>query len=152
MHEVRKLDGGVLTSTSPGRAQPREGDGMTDSATEFFDDLARRGHEPLLEKAQGRLRIELVNGKKTDRWLVSFDRGDISVSRRNEKADCVFRTNGALFGRIVHGKSNAVTAVLRGAASAEGDLELLFLLQRIFPAPTPPRARRRRTGRGGKDL
>jgi putative sterol carrier protein len=123
---------------------------MTDFATEFFDDLARRGHEPLLEKAQGRLRIELTNGKKIDHWLVSFDRGDISVSRRNVKADCVFRTDSALFGRIVHGKSNAMTAVLRGAASAEGDLELLFLLQRIFPAPALPRTRTQRTGRGGR--
>jgi putative sterol carrier protein len=123
---------------------------MTDFATEFFDDLARRGHEPLLEKAKGSLRVELTNGKKTDQWLVHFDRGDISVSRRNVKADCVFRTDSKLFGQIVHGKSNAITAVLRGAASAEGDLELLFLLQRIFPAPAVQRTRQRRTGQGGR--
>jgi hypothetical protein len=41
--------------------------------------------------------------------------------------------------RSFAGEANAVTAVLRGEAAAEGDLELLFLLQRVFPPQTRPR-------------
>jgi putative sterol carrier protein len=118
---------------------------VTDSVTEFFDDLVRQGHEQLLEKARGSLRFDLTTGKKTEHWLLSFDRGSVSVSRRNTRADCVFRADRALFGRIVRGEKNALTAVLRGESAAEGDLELLYLVQRVFspPAKAPKRARAR---------
>ena len=121
---------------------------MTDGVTQFFDDLAGRGHVPLLEKAGGNLRFDLTDGKKTEHWIVAFDKGDISVGRGNAKVDCVFRTDRALFTRIVRGHANAVTAVLRGEAAAEGDLELLFLLQRVFPAPPRRRKKERRQAAG----
>ena len=111
---------------------------LSDQASTFFEELGQRGHEPLLEKAQGTLRFDLTKGKNSEHWLVAVDKGDVSDSRRNTKADCGFTTDRALFGRIVRGESNAITAVLRGEATAEGDLELLFLLQRIFPTPAQP--------------
>ena len=123
---------------------------MADSVSTFFDELAQRGHEPLLEKAEGTLRIELIDGKKAEHWLVAFDRGDISVSRRNTGADCTFKTDRALFGGIARGEANAVTAILRGEASAEGDLELLFLLQRVFPTPSRRRKPRRQAAGAGR--
>lgn len=123
---------------------------MTDPATEFFDKLGRRAHEPLLEKAQGTLRVELANGKRTEHWLVTVDKGDVSVSRRNTRADCVLRTDRAQFGRIVHGEANAIAAVLRGAATIEGDLELLFLFQRLFPGPPRSGDVRPRVSGGGR--
>ena len=121
---------------------------LADPETTFFEDLEQRGHEPLLEKAQGTLRFDLTDGKKSEHWFVALDKGDISVSRKNAKADCGFTTDRALFGRIVRGEANAITAVLRGEAAAEGDLELLFLLQRVFPTPTQPRKAKRQTAGG----
>ena len=35
---------------------------VSDAATAFFEDLARRGHEPLLEKTRGTVSIELTDG------------------------------------------------------------------------------------------
>ena len=35
---------------------------MTDATTEFFQELAERGHEPALEKATGTLRFDLSDG------------------------------------------------------------------------------------------
>jgi putative sterol carrier protein len=106
-----------------------------DPVSVFFDELGRRGHVDLLEKARGTLRIDLTDGTKREHRLIEFDRGDISVSRKNARADCVLRTDREMFGRIVRGEANAVTATLRGEVAAEGELELLFLLQRVFPAP-----------------
>jgi putative sterol carrier protein len=123
---------------------------LADSASTFFEELERRGHEPVLEKAQGTLRIDLADGKKSEHWLVAFDKGEISVSRKNTKADCVLRTDRALFGRIVRGEANGVTAVLRGEVAAEGDLELLFLLQRVFATPKRPRKAKKQAARGGR--
>jgi putative sterol carrier protein len=121
---------------------------MTDSTAEFFEGLGRRGHEPLLEKARGIVRFDLVDGKRTDRWFVALDKGDVSVSRRNRPADCVVRADRRLFEAMARGQANAMAAYLRGELTLEGDPELLVLVQRVLPGPTPRRARRASTGRG----
>ena len=123
---------------------------MTDATAGFFDELGHRGHEPLLEKATGSIRFDLVGGTRTDRWLVTLDRGDVSVSRRSVAADCVVRTDRALFEAMVSGKVNGMAAYLRGELSFEGDPVFLVLFQRALPGPATRRARRRSTG-GGRD-
>ncbi len=114
---------------------------MTDATTEFFDDLNARGHEPLLQKATGTLRIDLSNGKRRARWLVAVKKGDVSVSHANAKADCVVRMDQALFEQIVTGKENATAALLRGLVAVEGNPQLLVLFQRLFPGPPNRRKR-----------
>ena len=66
---------------------------VADATTEFFDDLSRRGHDPLLERVTATFRFDLVHGGKTDRWLVTVTKGDLAVSRQNRKADCVLRAD-----------------------------------------------------------
>jgi putative sterol carrier protein len=108
---------------------------MPEGTAEFFERLGRTGHQPLLEKATGRIRFELVNGKQTERWLVAIDEGDIAVSRKSGQTDCSVRSSKALFDDIVAGRENALAAVLRGALEVDGDPELLMLFQRILPGP-----------------
>ncbi len=117
---------------------------MADSATQFFDGLVSRGHEPLLAKASGTLRFDLVDGPKTERWLVEVKKGDISISRRNAAADCVVRGDRALFERFARGQQNATAALLRGAVEVEGTVGLLVLFQKLFPGPPRSRTRRRK--------
>jgi predicted lipid carrier protein YhbT len=117
---------------------------MTVDATEaFFGRLAERGHEPLLEKVDGSMRFDVVEGRKTRRWLVSVHNGDISVSPGAGSADCVLRTDKALFDRVAAGRANAMAAYLRGAIAIEGDVELLVLFQRLLPSASRGRRRRR---------
>ena len=115
---------------------------MTDSTAEFFAELGRRGHEQLLEKVKSSIRFDIVQGKKTGRWLVTIDRGDITVSRRNASADSTIRVERALFDRLVTGQANATAEVLRGRIGVTGELEPLILLQRIFPGPPVAEAKR----------
>jgi putative sterol carrier protein len=108
---------------------------MSDATTEFFTELGTREHEQLLNKVTGTFRFDLVDEKKTARWLVAVKRGHVDVSRGNGKADIVVRTEKALFDRVAAGELNAMAAVLRGEVSLEGDPRLLVSFQRLFPGP-----------------
>ena len=117
------------------------GERAADSIADFFAELSRRGREPLLEKAKGSARFDIVEGRRTERWLVTIDKGDLRVSQRNATADCILRLDRSSFERAVAGKLNVMAAVLRGEVAVGGDPRLLVLLRRLFPQPS----RRRRT-------
>jgi putative sterol carrier protein len=112
----------------------------SDPIAEFFAELGRRGHEPLLEKAKGSARFEVTDGRRTERWRVTIDKGDLGVSRRNAAADCILRLDRSSFERAVAGKLNLMAAVLRGEVGIGGDVRLLVLLRRLFLKPPPRRS------------
>jgi hypothetical protein len=107
----------------------------SDAATAFFDELGRRGHEPLLAQGRGTVRVELTKGSESERWLVAIDRGDVTVVHGTGEADCTMRASRKLFQRVAAGEANAVAAVLRGAIAVDGNWHLLVLFQRLFPSP-----------------
>jgi putative sterol carrier protein len=115
----------------------------TDPTGAFFDALAAGGRVRLLDNAKGTARFDIVDGRKVERWLVTVDNGEVSVSRRNDSADCVIRADKTLFAEIASGRKNAVAAVLRGDLAVDGDWRLLVRIQRLFPGKG--RARRRTT-------
>ena len=104
-----------------------------DPVERFFAELATRGHEPLLRKASGSTRFEVRDGRRTRRWIVTVDDGDIAVSTGNGAATCVVRVDKAVFDRIVVGRMNAVAALLRGDLEVEGDWRFIVRMQRLFP-------------------
>ena len=108
---------------------------MTDPTTLFFEELEARGHEPRLEKLTATFRFDVMNGKRITRWHVAVKKGDIAVSHKNTRADCIVRVDKTVFDGIASGEVNPVAAVLRGSMGMEGDRELLVLFQRLFPGP-----------------
>ncbi len=118
-----------MTTSTSGKA-------ATDGpAATFFEELGRRGHEPLLRKVSGSVRFDVVDGAHTDSWFVAVDKGVLTVGRGAGAADCTIRGYGALFDELMGGRTNVMAAVLRGALACHGDLELLMAIQRIFPDP-----------------
>jgi putative sterol carrier protein len=113
---------------------------MSDITPPFFE-VSRLGHNPMLANVTATVRFDLEHEGGTDRWFVVIDKGDVSVSRRNVRADCVLRAERSLVEGVVSGRVNAMAALLRGDLVAEGDPQLLVLLQRLFPSP--PRAEER---------
>jgi alkyl sulfatase BDS1-like metallo-beta-lactamase superfamily hydrolase len=109
---------------------------MPDITAEFFDDLAQRGQEPLLRNASGTMRFDIADGKKTESWFVTIDKGDLTVSRSADAANSTLVTSKALFDRLASGKASAVAEVLRGTLTIEGDWRLLVLFRRILPGPS----------------
>ena len=116
---------------------------MADPTTEFFAELERRGHEQLLEKVKATIRFDIVQGKKTGRWLVTIDRGDITVSRRNASADSTVRVERPLFDELVTGHANATAEVLRGRLAISGEIE---------PVDPAPARLSRPAARGGEAM
>jgi putative sterol carrier protein len=118
---------------------------MTTATAEFFEALARRGREPLLGKARGTIRVDLVDDGGTDHWLLAVDRGAVSVSRADEAADFTLRANRKVFDRMARGEANTMAMLLRGEVEADGRWELGVAFQRLFPGP--PATSGRRAGR-----
>ena len=122
---------------------------MVDRTAEFFEEVNRRGHEPRLARTSGRIRFELASDGRTQYWLVTVNRGALSVSQADEAADCVVRANRERFDDVVTGRQNAFAAVLRGILVLEGDMGLLAEFQHLFPAGArrPPATSERTVGR-----
>ena len=106
---------------------------MSDATERFFEELGERGHEPCLASITGQVRFDIVGGKRTEHWLVSLDRGDITVSQRAGNADCTMKADRELFDRLVRGEDNAMAATLRGALICTGEVDLLLAIQKLFP-------------------
>jgi|SRR5215211_4731440 len=104
---------------------------MTSSTHEFFDDLDRRKHEPLLERVSATVRFDITDGERTEHYLVRIDHGDIRVSAENVPADCVMGGDRPVFDAIVDGRMSPMAALLRGLLAIDGDPELLVLAQRL---------------------
>ncbi|HEV7900032.1 MAG TPA: SCP2 sterol-binding domain-containing protein [Planosporangium sp.] len=124
---------------------------MASPTEEFFDELGRRGHEPLLKRITATVRFNITDGRHVAHWLVAIDRGDIHVARSSDKGCCGICADRALFDGIVTGRVNAIAAMLRGALSVDGDRETWVLVQRLLPGPCSPRRRpfAARGARGG---
>jgi putative sterol carrier protein len=110
---------------------------MADTISDFFQKLGERGHEPLLGHLRGAVRFQLRDNGEFDQWVVTVDRGAVTVLHGNADADCVIGADRALFERLINGEENAIAAVLRGALRVSGDVEMLLTIQRIFPGPPP---------------
>jgi predicted lipid carrier protein YhbT len=111
----------------------------------FFQELSSRGHEPLLAKVTGRVRFDVDDDGRPDRWLITINRGDVTVAHtksRKAAADCTVRGDREIFDELAAGRANAMAAVLRGALTCTGDVELMLAIQRIFPGPPSNRAER----------
>jgi putative sterol carrier protein len=115
----------------------------------FFAELSTRGREPLLGRMRAIVRFDVVEGERTDHWLVGIRDGAIDVAHSDGDADCVLRADEAAFNEIAAGRTSAMAALLRGALEIDGDPQLLVRVQRLFPAPVgmPKTARARSVGK-----
>jgi hypothetical protein len=101
---------------------------------QFFDGIASAEQPPLYDVA-GTVRVDLDEDGSVGHWLLQIDHGQVGVSRRNTRADAVLAAEQALFGRIVTGEANAMTAGMRGQLRLDGDPRLVVALCRLLPGP-----------------
>jgi hypothetical protein len=111
---------------------------MTDAMTRVVDGLVGRA-DPRLANVTATVRLDVVDGRRTQRWLLTVDNGDIQISQGSAPADLIIRCEAALADRLFTGKANAMSAVLRGELTVEGSADLLVLVQRLLPRPRAAR-------------
>ncbi|SFK75751.1 SCP2 sterol-binding domain-containing protein [Geodermatophilus ruber] len=116
---------------------------------DFFADLERRGHEPMLRRLSATVRWDILDGDRTEHRLVRIDHGDLRVAVSDEPADCVIIAERAVCDDVVSGRTSALAALLRGAAAIDGDFELMVLAQRLFPRTSGGSAGRAVAAAGG---
>lgn len=103
-----------------------------DAVTAFFEDLGSRGYEPLLRGVSAVARFDLVSGKTTERWLLTIQKGNLSVSHRNVRADAVVRMSRDLFEAVAGGETTLLPGMLRGEVVLEGDYRLMILIRKLL--------------------
>jgi ubiquinone biosynthesis protein UbiJ len=118
---------------TPRTALPR------DDIAAFFADVAERGHEPLLNNATGTVGFEVTDDDRAERYFVKIDRGDLQVTSRETKADVKVFVDRALLEKLVQGKANGMSSLLRGTLRVAGDLGLVTKFLRLFPGPLASR-------------
>lgn len=118
---------------------------------EFFDELSRRGHQPLLQRVQATIRFEVsddtvdtvgadaADGDRSRRLSrqVTVDHGDLSISGDDAAADptaadVTITCTASELDDLVNGRTSAMASLLRGALTVQGDPELVVLAQRLF--------------------
>lgn len=108
---------------------------MAGETTTFLEGLAARGQVPVLGRTRASVRFDIVDGKRTDSWIVRLRDGAIEVAHAGGDADCVLTADPRTFDAVTTGRTNALAATLRGALEIDGDPRVLVHLQRLFPAP-----------------
>lgn len=116
---------------------------MSEATTKFFEELDRRGYEPLLRKTSGTLRFDLHEGAHTTHWMVMIDRGKLRVSQEDLEADTIVGTSPGLFEDLAAGREHGIAAILRGDMTVSGDPRLIVQLERLFPGDPDSRGPRR---------
>jgi hypothetical protein len=105
---------------------------MTDAAEEFFNGLAQRGYEPLLQHNSGTIRFDLQHGGVSDHWRVTIDQGKVTVGHDDAAADTVVTLDRGTFVDAVEAKQNIMVSVMLGQVGISGDTERAVSFQRLF--------------------
>lgn len=101
---------------------------------EFFADLSQRGHEPLLERTEQTVRLDLREDGRTEHWRLMVRYGSVRVSRDQADAECVITATRDVFDQVVTGRTKPLAAWLRNEMTVEGRLYALLMLERLLPS------------------
>ncbi|GAA1768591.1 SCP2 sterol-binding domain-containing protein [Luedemannella helvata] len=109
---------------------------MTDVIMEYLNELERSDDVPILRRASGTMRFDIEGENAIQRWLVTMNRGQISVKRSNAPANCVVRGDRAIIEKMINGELNPLAGMLRGLVQVElaADSEVLVLVVRYTGA------------------
>jgi hypothetical protein len=107
---------------------------VPDLVESFFEELGRRGHDPLLDRVSSTGLFEVHDGERTDAWLVKVQGGYIAVSQGAGDADWVIHVDRKVLNQVITGEEGSLPAFIRGtlALKIKDQSARFFLLTRLF--------------------
>jgi SCP-2 sterol transfer family len=105
---------------------------MTDPSEAFFDKLRVVGRVPALARVSGTLRVDLADGRRTEKTQITVHRGQVTVGPPVGRADCMVAAHRRVWDALVTGEAQPLTAFLRGALAAAGDPGMLVTMRRLL--------------------
>ncbi|TDB74850.1 SCP2 sterol-binding domain-containing protein [Micromonospora sp. KC723] len=107
---------------------------MYEATEEFFAALPARAPSVLRGPVRGTLQIALTTDHHTDYWLLRLAPHQAVVTRGRGPADAVLSSSAEFFERLVTGRAQGISAVLRNEATFSGNVLLFLAFRRFFPA------------------
>ncbi|MGC5019876.1 SCP2 sterol-binding domain-containing protein [Micromonospora sp. DT47] len=108
---------------------------MNEATEQFFASLPARAPAVLRLPLSGTLQIELTTGNRTEHWLVQMSPGEAVVTRARGPADAIFTSSADLFERLVTGRAQGLSSVLRNESTFSGKVSLFLAFRFFFPDP-----------------
>jgi hypothetical protein len=96
----------------------------------IFDRLASHGQVPSLRRTSGTYEFDFDDGSH---WFLALDHGTPTVAANVEHPTCAVQCRASDFVAIAEGKSNIVTAYLRGDVSCTGNLAFALTFRHLVP-------------------
>lgn len=117
---------------------------VADRVDSFFEELGRRGHDPLLDRVTSTGRFDVSGDGQTNHWLITIQAGDIVVWRgEDEEVDWVVDIDRQELSDVIAGETGSLAAWIRGTFKLEiNDRSTrFFLLTRLFAGSPESRGR-----------
>ncbi|MFF5173907.1 SCP2 sterol-binding domain-containing protein [Micromonospora sp. NPDC000089] len=108
---------------------------MNEATEQFFASLPARAPAVLRSPISGTIQIDLTTGSRTEHWLVRLGPGRAAVERARGPADSIWTSSADLFDRLVTGRAQAISAVLRNESTFSGNVTLFLVFRHFFPDP-----------------
>ncbi|RLP95559.1 SCP2 sterol-binding domain-containing protein [Micromonospora sp. CV4] len=112
---------------------------MGTTVAEYLGRLDSGRRTDLPETTAGTLRLDAREDGHTEHWYLTVADQHVRVTKSGDDADLVVRAAPAVLDRLASGETHVATALLRNELTAQGDIQLLMLLRRIFPGPAGAR-------------
>lgn len=109
----------------------------------FFDELGRRGYDPLLGRLSTTGRFEICDGDRVERWVLTVHRGHPAMTPDAKDIGWVVRVERGVFTQLVTGEVSALESLMRGALSFTliDESQRFSLLTRLFAGAPATRTR-----------
>src|SRR5215469_16408405 len=111
---------------------------MAEHTRDFFLELTRQQSFPYMRGLNGTC-LFAIDGAGT--WHVVLEDGHITVNEQELPADTTVTCNVAVFDQVARGEEHLFNMVLQDKVQAKGNIALLYVMQRLFPAPPASKSR-----------
>jgi glycogen debranching enzyme len=101
----------------------------------FLQELASKGSNAWIRGIKGSCRFDIAGSGS---WHLKIDDGKVAVTKNMDEADLILSGDMSEFDQAARGEETLTIALMQEKLQARGNLALLPIVERLFPAPVRP--------------